>query len=462
MYMYGANMYKNGEGEGEGEGERETPNCFLVRVQPDGSLRSRPVDNPIPLARYGMTATTIGHEVVVFGGYDWGKSSFSSDVDIYNTRTGQWRKVVGRAKALWPVARTEHSAFEDGGRLTILGGYNSDSVGLSDVWSLDIKTGVWEQRHKAPLYMCAAGCLDTGDSVHFFGNVFAGYRKSHMTYVKGTAKWRIMPDLPFDVLCPAVAQIGDYAVIAGGYGHDTEVHAYQLSTAEWEEWGQYPMPQQVIYGRAVVLDLPDMPISPRVGGKHGLYSESEIAQEGRAVVPAVPTWERERDRDGDASGTVLVLHSQSGTMSAKIHPVVPSPRTVEASLQSVTETVHGMQHSFSAEVVASQSFPVLSPPQLAALGVVQERTSRVLTPPQALMRTVTDSVLGESTSEPEDPAEPMEREREAPASEGDSPEDRGPKVTEADGEGETGDVEMQESESESEVGTGVTVAFIAM
>ncbi|KAL7753704.1 hypothetical protein RI367_000635 [Sorochytrium milnesiophthora] len=98
-----------------------------------------------PLGVQGHTATYVGNNtVLLYGGQD-SYQTLLADVRVLDYDFFQWRRLPSPANTTQPQSRRNHAAMYDAslGRLLIYGGLSSNSSTLSDMWSLDIKSGLW-------------------------------------------------------------------------------------------------------------------------------------------------------------------------------------------------------------------------------------------------------------------------------------------------------------------------------
>lgn len=81
--------------------------------------------------------------MVIFGGFEEGERTNS--VAIYNMKTNIWQAINLPEQALQPCPRSGHAAAFTDGTLYVMGGKDSDSNKLNDLWSFNLKGQFWTQ-----------------------------------------------------------------------------------------------------------------------------------------------------------------------------------------------------------------------------------------------------------------------------------------------------------------------------
>jgi N-acetylneuraminic acid mutarotase len=99
-----------------------------------------------PFGKYGHSATAIGNEMLVFGGWSVGCGREETTDELWSFDTGvgsyQWMRMP--PTSLRPVARTSHAAIVIGDALLIFGGWDAAAKSpLEDIWMFSPASQKW-------------------------------------------------------------------------------------------------------------------------------------------------------------------------------------------------------------------------------------------------------------------------------------------------------------------------------
>ncbi|GIQ84604.1 hypothetical protein KIPB_006132 [Kipferlia bialata] len=222
--------------------DREGPYCSLVRVTPEGGIRSFGIrDCIVPSDMWGVSVTRMEDgKVLMFGGHHGDEEAVNS-LYTYNMGTNEWTEVPHTEGAPWPQGKWRHFAFAIGSVLVIGAGVPSlyhedwDNDALMATWAYDTETGIWTRLagYPTPNVYWASGTL-VGDTFHLIGKF------THMTFSLRDG-WTVLCDHDTHThLGPgqcAVCTIGQYVVCMGGNGYTYRtVNAYDTVSGTWEKW----------------------------------------------------------------------------------------------------------------------------------------------------------------------------------------------------------------------------------
>jgi len=183
---------------------------------------------PLPTARYGMDAVTIGDLIYVPGGSadtdDTGNGgTFLDELLVYDPASDSWSSA-----APMPVALTYASAVSSGNKLYVIGGEKNDGAYVNTLYIYDPNSDSWSTGAPMNQPRAYAGAAAVGSKIYVAGG-FAGALVVHNTmeiYDPATDSWSAGPDLSKHWAPFGDAALGDrYFVIYSGdvieYGAST-------------------------------------------------------------------------------------------------------------------------------------------------------------------------------------------------------------------------------------------------
>jgi hypothetical protein len=141
----------------------------------DGAWRSI---RPLPRALYNHSAVTLGGRVYVLGGYDTEGEELRT---VYVLDRGRWRAAPQLPR---PVHAFGAVAFR--GEIWVIGGRRGEEK-LREVWIFAPKTGRWREGPSLPKPMELLGAAVVGGEIH------AVWERTYQIYDADEARWRDGP-----------------------------------------------------------------------------------------------------------------------------------------------------------------------------------------------------------------------------------------------------------------------------
>jgi N-acetylneuraminic acid mutarotase len=207
-----------------------------------GSSTSWKSGAPLPLGRGEVTASRLGSEVFVVGGFTAdGKNS--SRVDAYSPRSDSWRRVADL-----PVTVDHAMSAAWRGKLYVAGGYAADRSRLRALFSF--ARGSWMRLAPMPDERAAAGAAVIAGKLYVVGGVTAGasggraLARRALVYDIARRKWHSIPGpTPREHL--GVTALGGRIYAIGGRlaGADTNLallESYAPGAKKWQRLKPVP------------------------------------------------------------------------------------------------------------------------------------------------------------------------------------------------------------------------------
>ena len=215
---------------------------------------------PLPTARYGMDAVTIGDLIYVPGGsVDTGDTGnggmFLDELLVYDPAADSWSTA-----APMPAALAYSSAVSSGGKLYVIGGEKGDGVYVNTLYIYDPNSDSWSTGAPMNQPRAYAGAAALGGKIYVAGG-FAGNLNVHNTmeiYDPATDSWSVGPDLPKHWAPFGDAALGDryFAIYSGdliqynpstgtGYTCSQDASFYDTQSGQWIA---VPNLSQCLYG----------------------------------------------------------------------------------------------------------------------------------------------------------------------------------------------------------------------
>jgi Kelch motif/Galactose oxidase, central domain len=255
---------------------------------------------PAPTSRVEVSATVIGHDAYVVGGFTPANVT-TATVERLDLWTGRWS-----TSTPLPIPLNHMSAVGYGGDLYVVGGYtlpsDASSGATSDFWRFDPKTRRWSPMPKSPIARAAAGAAVLDHRLYVAG----GRSDTQLTIATlaifdfRTGHWSLGPSLkhPREHVA-GVAANGAFWLFGGralGEGNFTSVERYRPGAPSWQELPPMPVArssfQAVSAGGFIVL----------VGGEGPQGTIGEVD----ALDPTSNRWRRLADLPTARHGLGLV------------------------------------------------------------------------------------------------------------------------------------------------------------
>ncbi len=287
---------------------RLVPICFVLVVAlleiacgADGN-QGQPDQPPAPVPgpwsklapmlhpRSEMAVAEVGGKMYVIGGYPPGRIP-SDVVQVYDPAANSW--TLGPAT---PLPLHHSIAMAVGGRLFLIGGeFHGAGTGhppvyLSDVYELDVASGVWLQRAPMPTARSGGGAGVIDGKIYVAGgrpprgNDFA-------VYDPAADQWTVLPNLPTARNHLAVDAIGGKLYVAGGRfdagvgGEMTAVlEVFDPATGAWKSGAPMPAPRAGVTAIAAFGCLYVIAGEGNTADSRGMFKQTE------AYDPRTNTW----------------------------------------------------------------------------------------------------------------------------------------------------------------------------
>jgi dynein heavy chain len=122
--------------------EWSQPHVGLTETKSDGEVIFKRVWSDVPSPRGSHSATLIGSQMYIFGGYGGGGYSRKdfNDMSVLDLDTWEWRPI--EATGSFPDPRSGHQAVAVQEKIYVIGGWNS-MVQFDDMYVFDTLTNVW-------------------------------------------------------------------------------------------------------------------------------------------------------------------------------------------------------------------------------------------------------------------------------------------------------------------------------
>eukprot|EP00128_Syssomonas_multiformis_P011289 Colp12_sorted_trinity150504_noHs@4348 len=196
----------------------------------------------VPQGRAGLTCTTVGNKIVLFGGGD--PSGVSNEVFVYAPDTQSWHKINTTGDR--PPARYEHSAFYDEATqdIYVFAGANSE-CSFNDIYALD-SDFKWRK-------VVCKGSIPSPRTIHLTGSftkkfyVFGGGEsgstpvndKKLYEFDTETSTWSVVNakgTAPPPRLGHSMTQVGSRLFVFGGMAESqvfNDIHIFDLVASTW-------------------------------------------------------------------------------------------------------------------------------------------------------------------------------------------------------------------------------------
>jgi N-acetylneuraminic acid mutarotase len=189
---------------------------------------------PLPVARTEVTATTLGHEIAVVGGFLAGGAS-SREVDLYSPSTDTWRPAPDL-----PAGVNHAASAAVRGSLYVLGGYGAEQSGF------ELVAGRW-RAFALPAPRKAAGATVLGNTIYVAGGIGAtGLARAMLAYDTRRRRWRFLPGpTPRQHLAVTAARGRVYAIAGRVSGFTTNmalVESWAPGERRWRR--EAPVPER--------------------------------------------------------------------------------------------------------------------------------------------------------------------------------------------------------------------------
>ena len=199
---------------------------------------------PLPLARGEVTASRVGSEIFVVGGF-MADGRNSARADAYSPARDGWRQVADL-----PVTVDHATSAGYRGRLYVAGGYAADRSRLRTMFSF--ANGSWTRLPPMPEERAAAGAAVVGGKLYIVGGVTAGaaggraLARRALVYDIAHRKWRSIPGpTPREHL--GVTALGGRIYAVGGRlaGADTNLALLESYVPGAKKWRRLrPVPSR--------------------------------------------------------------------------------------------------------------------------------------------------------------------------------------------------------------------------
>jgi len=187
-----------------------------------------------PRSRYRHAAAAIGSKVYVLGGCSI-DDSVISEVDVFDTRSGQWSTLAQPM----PNATSDLSAFVHGGKIYALGGYNRpDYIASSMVMVFDPATAGWSVGPSLTQGRGDAAAALAGGRAYALGGFHHGDWSSPMRHLEmfDPARpgdgWSVRKGMSLARGDKAVAVLNGLLHVVGGETKNKEEHSVALMDVE--------------------------------------------------------------------------------------------------------------------------------------------------------------------------------------------------------------------------------------
>jgi N-acetylneuraminic acid mutarotase len=191
---------------------------------------------PMPTPRTEITATNIGNDIYVIGGF--GKSgNVLNTVEVYNIQSDSWKAIAPLPQ---PLHHTTASNFN--GKIYVIGGYTNNNWLPSDkLFVYDPKKNLWTEESSMPTARGALTAVFIDGILYAIGGEGeSGIMAINEAYNPKTKSWVLKPSMPtarHHVASPVVD--GNVYVFGGrvqGISPITNVNVTEIYNPKMDQW----------------------------------------------------------------------------------------------------------------------------------------------------------------------------------------------------------------------------------
>lgn len=191
---------------------------------------------PMPTPRTEITATNIGNDIYVIGGF--GKSGKVRDtVEVYNTQNDSWKAIAPLPQ---PLHHTAASNFN--GKIYVIGGYtNNNWLPSAKLFVYDPKKNLWTEESPMPTARGALTAVFIDGILYAIGGESkSGTMDINEAYNSKTKNWILKSSMPTPRHHVASAVVdGNVYVIGGrvqGISPITNVNVTEMYDPKMDKW----------------------------------------------------------------------------------------------------------------------------------------------------------------------------------------------------------------------------------
>ena len=191
---------------------------------------------PMPTPRTEITATNIGNDIYIIGGFD--KSGKVLDtVEVYNTQNDSWKAIAPLPQ---PLHHTAASNFN--GKIYVIGGYtNNNWLPSAKLFVYDLKKNLWTEESPMPTARGALTAVFIDGILYAIGGEGkSGIMDINEAYNSKTKNWILKSSMPTPRHHVASAVVdGNVYVIGGrvqGISPITNVNVTEMYDPKMDKW----------------------------------------------------------------------------------------------------------------------------------------------------------------------------------------------------------------------------------
>ncbi len=204
----------------------------------------------MPVARSGLTASTIDGKIYVIGGYNGDSLGYLSINEEYNSQNNNWQE-----KAPMPTPRSLLRSVSLNGKIYVIGGYNSKNKEIAKNEAYDPKTNSWQEKAPMPTPRDGLGLVAVNGKIYAIGGWDGSkYLSTNEAYDPKTNSWQEKAPMPTPRDGLGLVAVNGKIYAIGGInkkGYLSTNEAYDPKTNSWQEKAPMPTPRNNLVIKAL-------------------------------------------------------------------------------------------------------------------------------------------------------------------------------------------------------------------